>query len=184
MNFKITETELAGVYLIEKTKFNDERGYFMEFFREDSFNGKFKDLKFVQDNLSFSRKGVIRGLHFQKNPFAQGKLVSVLHGRIMDVAVNLKKNSKDFGKYIIKELSEENCSSLYIPDYFAHGFVAMEESYVLYKTTEYYNRESERGIRFNDPDINIKWNVVDPVVSEKDLKLPALKELIERGDYF
>ena len=184
MNFKITETELAGVYLIEKTKFNDERGYFMEFFREDSFNGKFKDLKFVQDNLSFSRKGVIRGLHFQKNPFAQGKLVSVLHGRIMDVAVNLRKNSKDFGKYIITELSEENCSSLYIPDYFAHGFVAMEDSYVLYKTTEYYNRESERGIRFNDPDINIKWNVVDPVVSEKDLKLPALKEIIERGDYF
>lgn len=184
MNFKITETELAGVYLIEKTKFNDERGYFMEFFREDSFNGKFKDLKFVQDNLSFSRKGVIRGLHFQKNPFSQGKLVSVPHGRIMDVAVNLKKNSKDFGKYIIKELSEENCCSLYISDYFAHGFVAMEDSYVLYKTTEYYNRESERGIRFNDPDINIKWNVVDPVVSEKDLKLPALEELIERGDYF
>ena len=184
MNFKITETELAGVYLIEKTKFNDERGYFMEFFREDLFKGKFKNLKFVQDNLSFSRKGVIRGLHFQKNPFAQGKLVSVLHGRIMDVAVNLRKNSKDFGKYIITELSEENCSSLYIPDYFAHGFVAMEESYVLYKTTEYYNRESERGIRFNDPDINIKWNVVDPVVSEKDLKLPALKDLIERGDYF
>ena len=127
MNFKITETELAGVYLIEKTKFNDERGYFMEFFREDLFKGKFKNLKFVQDNLSFSRKGVIRGLHFQKNPFAQGKLVSVLHGRIMDVAVNLRKNSKDFGKYIITELSEENCSSLYIPDYFAHGFVAVEE---------------------------------------------------------
>jgi dTDP-4-dehydrorhamnose 3,5-epimerase len=184
MNFKITETELSGVYLIEKVKFNDERGYFMEFYRDDSFRNIFRDIKFVQENLSFSKKGVIRGLHFQRRPFSQGKLISVIHGKIMDVAVNVIKDSKDFGKYVMRELSEENCRSFYIPDYFAHGFVALEDSYVLYKTTQYYNKESESGIRFDDPDIDVKWNMDNPVVSGKDLQLPLFKELIKKGDYF
>ncbi len=184
MNFKITETELSGVYLIEKVKFNDERGYFMEFYRDDSLSNQFSNIKFVQENLSFSKRGVIRGLHFQRKPFSQGKLISVIHGKILDVAVNLMKDSKDFGKYVMRELSEENCRSFYIPDYFAHGFVAVEDSYVLYKTTQYYNKESESGIRFDDPDIDVNWNTVDPVVSEKDSKLHLFKDLIEKGDHF
>ncbi len=184
MNFKLNETQLSGVFLIQRTRFNDERGYFTEFFREDFFKRQFKEINFVQENLSFSRKGVIRGLHFQKLPFSQGKLVSVIHGKILDVAVNLKNSSKDFGKYVMAELSEDNCNSLYIPGYCAHGFVALEDSYVLYKTTEYYHKESERGIRYDDPDIGVKWNIDKPVISEKDLKLTTFKELIQEGDYF
>jgi len=173
MNFKLNETQLSGVFLIQRTRFNDERGYFTEFFREDFFKRQFKEINFV-----------LRGLHFQKLPFSQGKLVSVIHGKILDVAVNLKNSSKDFGKYVMAELSEDNCNSLYIPDYCAHGFVALEDSYVLYKTTEYYHKESERGIRYDDPDIGVKWNIDKPVISEKDLKLTTFKELIQEGDYF
>ena len=112
------------------------------------------------------------------------KSFSVIHGKILDVAVNLKKSSKDFGKYVMAELSEDNCYSLYIPDYFAHGFVALEDSYVLYRTTGYYHKESEMGIRYDDPDIGVKWNIDNPVISEKDLKLLTFKELIQEGDYF
>ena len=184
MNFEISETELNGVFLVERKKFNDERGYFMEYFREDFFKDRFEGKQFMQDNLSYSKKGVIRGLHFQKKPYSQGKLVSVVRGKIMDVAVNLARNSKQFGKHITVELSESNCSSLYIPENFAHGFIALEDSYVIYKTTNFYNRESERGIRFDDKDIRINWGVSNPVVSPKDLELPSLREVIERGDFF
>lgn len=184
MNFNITPTDLEGVLLIERIKFNDDRGYFMEFFRDDFFKKEFKGKEFVQDNLSFSKKGVIRGLHFQKEPYSQDKLVSVIRGKIMDVAVNMKKNSKQFGKYVMVELSEENSNSLFIPNTFAHGFVALDDSYVLYKTTNFYNKDSECGVRFDDPDIGVKWKVSDPVVSMKDRELLSLKEIVERGDTF
>ncbi|MCL5888455.1 MAG: dTDP-4-dehydrorhamnose 3,5-epimerase [Candidatus Thermoplasmatota archaeon] len=184
MNFNVTSTDLEHVLLIERKKFNDDRGYFVEFFRNDFFQKEFKGKEFVQDNLSFSRKGVIRGLHFQKEPFSQGKLVSVIKGRIMDVAVNMERNSNQFGKYVMVELSEENSNSLFIPSTFAHGFVALDDSYVLYKTTNFYNKDSECGVRFDDPDIDVKWSVSDPIVSMKDRELLSLKEIVEKGDTF
>ena len=184
MNFNISSTNLDGVYLIGTTKFEDNRGYFIEIFREEFFKLEFKGKEFVQDNLSFSRKGVIRGLHYQKEPFSQDKLVSVIKGRIMDVAVNMEKNSIQFGKYVVAELSDENSNSLFIPGTFAHGFVALEDSFVLYKTTNFYNKDSECGVRFDDPDLNINWNVSDPVISLKDKELLSLREIIERGDTF
>ena len=179
MNFKITETELAGVYLIEKTKFNDERGYFMEFFREDSFNGKFKALKFVQDNLSFSKKGTVRGLHFQKHPYEQGKLVYAITGSIFDVAVDLRIDSGTFGKYISVNLSEENHRSVWIPPGFGHGFMALEDSHVMYKVTNEYNKEYDSGIVWNDPDIGIVWPDIPPIISDKDRKLMSFEKYKE-----
>ncbi|MHB1440827.1 MAG: dTDP-4-dehydrorhamnose 3,5-epimerase [Cuniculiplasma sp.] len=182
MNFTWERCELDGAFIVTRKKFQDDRGYFLEMFREDLFMKEMENVKFVQDNLSFSKKGVIRGLHFQKKPFQQGKLVSVVKGKILDVAINIEKNSGEFGKYIMVELSEENCRSLYIPDNCAHGFMALEDSYVLYRTTNYYNGDSESGIRYDDPTLNIPWDIGKPIVSEKDRKLPFLREMKEAGE--
>lgn len=159
-----------GIHLLQPSVFKDNRGYFFESFNEKKFNSITQlDIDFVQDNQSLSSKNVLRGLHFQLPPFAQAKLVRVVRGAVLDVAVDLRKNSPTFGKYYSVGLNEENNLSLFIPVGFAHGFVALKENTLfLYKCSEYYNKESEQTILWNDPDLNIDWKCTNPLISEKD----------------
>jgi len=167
---KIIETPIEGVLIIEPRIFKDDRGLFFESFNKDQFDAATDaNYAFVQDNQSVSKKGVLRGLHFQNPPFAQGKLVSVSRGAVIDVAVDIRKNSPTYGEHIAIELSEENRKQLWIPPGFAHGFVVLEENTSFcYKCTNNYSPDSEGTLRWNDPDLNIDWGVVDPVVSDKD----------------
>lgn len=177
MEFKFTPTSLPEVLLIETPKISDERGYFMENYKQSQFIASGIKAGFVQDNFSFSQKGVLRGLHYQLPPHAQGKLVRAITGRIWDVAVDIRKSSPTFGKWLGVELSEDNGLALYIPPGFAHGFVVLSESAgVLYKTTAEYHPPSERGIVWNDPKLNIVWPVQTPVLSDKDKKYPVLEK--------
>lgn len=163
--------EIDGPILIKPDIFGDNRGYFLETYNQQKFDFLSKEICFVQDNLSYSKKNTIRGLHFQEEPYAQGKLCRVIKGKVLDVAVDIRPDSKTFGKYVALELSGENNHSLWIPAGFAHGFsVLSEEAYFLYKCTNYYNKESERCILYNDSSLNINWQVEDPVVSIKDLE--------------
>lgn len=177
MNF--IETDIADVFVLEPKVFKDDRGYFFEAYNKTEFenHGLFYD--FVQDNQSMSSYGVIRGLHFQKGEFAQAKLVRVLHGTVLDVAVDLRKSSPTFGKYVAVELSQENNRMLLIPRGFAHGFSVLSQTAVFtYKCDNFYHKEAEGGIRFDDPDLNIDWRVNpnQAVLSDKDKLLPFLKE--------
>jgi len=168
---------IPEVILIEPIIFSDKRGFFFENFKEDNFlsNGI---TKMIQDNISHSTQGVIRGLHYQKNPKAQAKLVSVITGKIFDVAVDIRKNSPTFGKWVGEILSDQNHRSLYIPDGFAHGFsVLSEEANVLYKVSNEYSIENEGGIKWNDPTIGVQWSIKQPIISEKDNSLPLLKNI-------
>ena len=168
MNFN--NTEIEGLVLIETKKFHDSRGHFFESYQQDQFR-KFinQDIQFVQENESSSKKNVIRGLHFQKPPFSQGKLVRVPYGKVLDVAVDIRVHSKTYGKYLSVELSAENGLQLWIPEGFAHGFVALDDNSLLsYKCTNYYNKNSEDAIVWNDPQINIDWKVNKPILSDKD----------------
>jgi dTDP-4-dehydrorhamnose 3,5-epimerase len=169
-------TPLKGLNVIEPGIFSDERGYFFESYHEK----KMSELgigPFVQDNQSVSNKNVIRGLHFQKAPDEQGKLVRVVNGSALDVAVDIRKDSPTFGKHFSIELSEQNKLMLWIPPGFAHGFAALEDNTIfLYKVTSYYSPASETGIVYNDIDLNIDWKISSPVVSSKDRILPAFKE--------
>lgn len=171
MSFRFLRMDIPDVILIEPVSYTDARGYFLEMFKSSSFAENGIDLRFYQDNLSFSRKGTVRGLHFQKHPYEQGKLVSVITGSIFDVAVDLRINSDTFGKYVSVNLSRENQMSLWIPPGFGHGFMALEDSHVMYKVTNEYNREYDSGILWSDPDIGIEWPGIPPIVSEKDRKL-------------
>ncbi|HNQ13111.1 MAG TPA: dTDP-4-dehydrorhamnose 3,5-epimerase [Bacteroidia bacterium] len=174
---KVEETSLPGVFLITPKIFEDLRGHFFEAWNQQRFAQNNLDVEFVQDNQSLSKKGVIRGLHFQRPPYAQGKLVRVLRGSIIDVAVDIRKGSKNYGKHFAIELNTVNNNMLFIPAGFAHGFSVQEDqTAVLYKCTAPYHAEAEMGIRFNDKDLNINWKVDQPIVSEKDLDLPLLKE--------
>lgn len=159
-----------GIHLLQPSVFKDNRGYFFESFNKKNFDSVTKSgIDFVQDNQSLSAKNVLRGLHFQVPPFAQAKLVRVVRGSVLDVAVDLRKNSPTYGKHFAVELNEENNLSLFIPAGFAHGFATLEENTIfLYKCSEYYNKESERTILWNDPDLNINWNCDNPVISDKD----------------
>tara|TARA_B110000467_G_scaffold43323_1_gene39814 strand:- start:433 stop:969 length:537 start_codon:yes stop_codon:yes gene_type:complete len=178
MTFTFTRLSLSEIVLIEPKLFPDIRGYFHENFKESEFSANGIDLKFVQDNVSFSTKSVLRGLHYQKAPKGQAKLISVISGEIFDVAVDLRKDSKTFGKWISQILSNENHKMLYIPEGFAHGFCTLSDTaHVLYKTTNEYSYEHERGIIWNDPDILISWPIQNPLVSEKDKKLPRLQNI-------
>jgi dTDP-4-dehydrorhamnose 3,5-epimerase len=177
MPITIKNMDIPDVKLVEPAVFNDTRGYFLESYKKSCFENSGIKFDFVQDNHSFSVKNTIRGMHFQKKPYEQGKLVSVITGKIMDVAVDLRPNSKYFKKYVYAILSEENKKMLWVPPGFAHGFLAMEDSHVLYKVTSEYNKEYEAGIIWNDPEIAIKWPVNSPLLSEKDLKLPFLKNI-------
>ena len=177
MPFSFKNLEIPDILLVEAKSFLDQRGYFMEIFQYTTFSNNGIDEKFVQDNFSHSLKGVLRGLHFQKNPQAQAKLVTALRGEIFDVAVDIRKNSPTFGKWVGQILSEENHRLLYIPEGFAHGFcVLSDEADVLYKVNKDYSPENETGILWNDPDIGIKWPIDNPILAEKDLQLPLLKD--------
>jgi dTDP-4-dehydrorhamnose 3,5-epimerase len=168
---------LKGILEIRPAVFRDERGYFFEAFNIKSFRDAGITAEFVQDNQSFSRKGTIRGLHFQNPPHAQGKLIWVSSGKVLDVIVDLRKNSPDFGKYIRVELDSKDFKILYIPPGFAHGFAALEDSIFQYKCTALYHKNSESGINPKDPSLAIDWLVNDPIISEKDLNLPFFADL-------
>jgi dTDP-4-dehydrorhamnose 3,5-epimerase len=175
--FKFIKTFINGVYIIEPTVFGDERGYFMETYHENEFKQAGIDVTFVQDNQSKSKKGVLRGLHFQKtNP--QGKLVRVIKGEVFDVAVDLRKDSSTYGKWEGVKLSEENKKQFYVPEGFAHGFLVLsDEAEFMYKCTNFYDAEDEGGILWNDPNIGIKWPIKDInqiILSEKDKQLKKL----------
>ena len=172
-----TKTEIDGVYIIEPKVFGDNRGYFMETYNENEFKSNGLDYTFVQDNQSKSKKGVLRGLHFQKT-HPQAKLVRVLEGEVLNVAVDLRKGSKTYGKWVGVVLSEENKKMFMIPRGFAHGFVVLSDTATFaYKCDEFYHPEDEGGIAWNDPDVAIDWQYEgEPLLSEKDKKHPTLKE--------
>lgn len=176
-NFSFTETKIKGIYIIDVKTYGDNRGYFMETYKEDVFVEAGLDYCFVQDNQSSSRRGVLRGLHFQKD-FPQAKLVRVLKGEVYDVAVDLRKSSETYGKWVGVLLSEENHRQFMIPRGFAHGFVVVSDyAEFAYKCDELYHPEDEGGILWNDPDVNIKWpDVGEIILSEKDKKNPTLAE--------
>ena len=179
MPFQIRTTPIDGLLVIEPKVFADERGFFMESFKASDFAAFGITQNFVQDNHSKSRKGVIRGLHFQRAPYAQGKLVRVTRGRAWDVAVDLRKGSPTFGTWCAVELSADNHLLFWIPEGFAHGFLALEDdTELLYKCTAEYNQTPDGGIRWDDPDIDVAWPQigVPPLLSTKDAVLPLLKD--------
>ncbi len=165
-----TNSEIEGIIIIETKKFNDERGNFFENYHHEKFCEFTKmNIQFVQENESSSKINVVRGLHFQSPPHSQGKLVRVSYGKVIDVVVDLRKNSKTYGKTFSIELSKDNGKQLWIPEGFGHGFVSLEDNSILsYKCTNYYNKESEDAILWNSKELNINWNVTNPIVSEKD----------------
>jgi len=178
MPFTFLRLEIPDVISIIPKSFPDERGFFYETFKESEFTSNGIDKRFVQDNFSHSIHGVIRGLHYQTNPHAQAKLVTVLKGEIFDVAVDIRKNSHTYGKWVGEILSADNHKSLYIPEGFAHGFcVLSKEADVLYKVTQEYSPNDERGILWNDPDINIAWPIKNPILNQKDSVLPLLQNI-------
>jgi len=176
---KIIETGFEGLYIIQPKVYSDSRGYFFESFKLETFLMAGIPFNPVQDNESRSVKGVIRGLHYQLNPFGQAKLIRVVVGKIYDVAVDLRENSKTYGKWYGIELDSENKTQLFIPKGFAHGFSVLSDIVVFqYKCDNFYNPEFDRGISLNDPDLGIDWRLEDlkPTISEKDLKHPGFKE--------
>ena len=178
MSFIFKKLNIPEIILVESKSFSDNRGYFMESFKESDFINNGINTKFVQDNFSHSIKDVLRGLHYQKNPKAQAKLVTALQGEIFDVAVDIRKNSPTYGKWVGEILSEKNNNLLFIPEGFAHGFCVLSETAdVLYKVNNEYSPENERGIKWNDLDIDISWPISNPILHQKDSNLPTLKNL-------
>lgn len=174
---EIKETAIEGLLIIQPRVFPDERGYFYESFNEAKLQAQGFDRKFVQDNISKSTKNVLRGLHFQKPPHAQGKLVQVIRGAVLDVAVDIRKNSPTYGKYFSIELNEENKTQLFVPEGFAHGFLTLEDDTIFsYKCTDFYNKDAEGSLLWDDQDLNINWGVDQPIVSEKDRKASSFQD--------
>lgn len=157
---------------------SDPRGWFLEIFKEPTFKEINSTIKYVQDNLSYSAKGIVRGLHLQLKPFEQAKVVTVIHGKVLDVVVDLRKGSSTFGNVYSCELSSSNRKILFIPEGFAHGFSALEDSYFFYKCSSVYSPQHETGIRWDDPQLKIDWRINEPVLSVKDQGLPTLDELL------
>ena len=181
MTIQVIETAIPDVKIIVPQVFGDERGFFMESWNQKEFEEKVcKGIRFVQDNHSRSKKGVIRGLHYQTQPHAQAKLVRCLYGRIYDVAVDIRKESKSFGKWVGVELTADNKKQLWIPEGFAHGFVVLSDyAEVFFLFYDFWHKECEANIIWNDKDINIHWpDVADAIVSEKDLKAPTFKNSV------
>lgn len=185
MPFEFKKLDIPEVILVTPKVFGDNRGFFLESYQKSTFAQNGIDVDFNQDNHSKSTKGVLRGLHYQKAPKAQAKLVRCSRGKIFDVAVDIRKKSPTFGKWVGEILSEENKNMLYIPAGFAHGFVVLsDEAELLYKASNEYSAENDRGIRWNDPNINIQWGIgFEPLISEKDSKQPFLKD-IKQEDLF
>lgn len=182
----VIKTDIEGVVIIEPKVFGDDRGYFFESFSQPRFDELVRPVKFVQDNESKSKYGVLRGLHFQKGQHAQSKLVRVVKGRVLDVAVDIRKGSPTFGKYVAVELTEDNHRQFFVPRGFAHGFAVMsEEAIFQYKCDNLYAPESEGAIIWNDPEIGIDWGLAadDVVLSPKDMCHPMLKDAPELFDY-
>jgi dTDP-4-dehydrorhamnose 3,5-epimerase len=179
---KLIETELPEIKIIEQNVFNDERGFFFESFNLRNFNSLMrKNYDFVQDNISFSKKGTLRGLHAQSAPFSQGKLIKVLNGGIFDVAVDIRPNSHSFGKYVSVLLTSKNFRQLWVPEGFAHGFLALEENTLIeYKTTNYYSKDNELIYKWDDPYFNINWPKLDLpfLISNKDNCAPYLTDKV------
>ncbi len=177
MPFEVKKLAIPEVFLIKSLAFSDPRGFFLEAYKSSDFIQLGITRVFVQDNLSCSKKGVLRGLHYQLNPSAQGKLVKVLRGSILDVAVDIRKGSPHFGKWVSETLTAENNLMLWVPEGFAHGFLSMEnDTLVLYKNTNEYSPALDRGIIWNDPQIGIDWGISNPILSDKDIKHPFLIE--------
>lgn len=177
---KVIRTDIEGLAVIEPKVFSDERGYFFEAFNQKAFNEEVGPVEFVQDNESKSSYGVVRGLHFQRPPYSQAKLVRVVKGRVLDVAVDLREGSPTYGKHFSVELSDENHRMLFIPRGFAHGFSVLSEEVIFqYKCDNYYHPESEGAVAWNDPDLGIDWGIpADKVIlSAKDAKNPLLKDM-------
>ena len=176
--FKITKLDIEGLLIIEPTVFGDDRGYFYESYNKKELEEVGFDVEFIQDNQSKSKKGVLRGLHYQKTK-PQGKLVRVISGRIIDIALDIRKDSKTFGKWYSIELSAENKKQLYVPEGFAHGFVVISDyAEFLYKVTDYYDPSDEAGILYNDPTLNIDWgNIEEVILSDKDKVQPLFKDI-------
>jgi dTDP-4-dehydrorhamnose 3,5-epimerase len=173
---QLIPTHIPDLFLIQPRVFEDDRGYFFESYNKSVFDKQGIDADFVQDNQSLSHKGVLRGLHFQNPPFAQGKLVRVIQGGVLDVAVDIRKSSPTYGKWFAHELTGANKMMMWIPAGFAHGFLTLEDNTVFsYKCTNYYNKASEDCILWNDPDIGIEWNASNPQLSEKDKEGKAFR---------
>ena len=174
MNF--IKTAIEGVVIIEPLVFEDERGHFFEYYQKELFKKNGIENNFVQDNQSLSQKGVLRGLHFQGQPYAQAKLIRVIKGSVLDVAVDIRKNSPTYGNHVAVELSESNKKTLYIPEGFAHGFLTLADNTIFsYKCSNYYNKASEGALLWNDKDLAINWGITTPILSGKDKEAPTLK---------
>lgn len=177
MPFHFQPLAIPEVILVEPQRFGDTRGFFMETYQYETFAANGIALRFVQDNHSRSAKGVLRGLHYQKDPVAQGKLLKAVVGEIFDVAVDIRRGSPTFGQWVGEILSAENGRLLYVPPGFAHGFCVLSETAdLIYKTTDYYHPESEKGIIWNDPQIGVEWPIANPLLSIRDQALPSLAE--------
>ena len=186
MAFKFTPTEIPDVVLIEVDTYPDHRGFFRETYKESAYEEGGFPWKFVQANFSKSRKDVVRGLHFQHEPAGIGKLISVTHGRILDVAADIRPASPTYKRWVSAELSGENGSMLYVPPGFAHGFCALEDdSFVNYMMTGEFSPAHDAGVRWNDQEIGVEWPIADPILSQKDGNLPFLNEIEDRlrADY-
>ena len=172
---KFKHYEIEGIVEVIPDIFEDNRGFFFESYHEEKFREHGINDKFVQSNQSFSRKGVLRGLHYQMEPHAQAKLVRVVKGSALDIAVDIRRHSPTFGQYCQCTLTEKDNNMLYVPAGFAHGFLALEDCVLQYMCSDLYHKASEGGIQWNDPTLAIAWNMTDPIVSEKDLKLQSFK---------
>ena len=183
---EIIQTAIEGVLIVEPRAFADDRGFFMETYNHERYLQSGVNGEFVQDNVSVSKKGTLRGLHYQAPPFTQGKLVQVLRGSVMDVAVDIRFGSPTFGKYVSVELSAENKKQFWIPAGFAHGFVALEDDTIFsYKCTNVYSPENDRGVLWNDAKIGIEWPFPETefLISDKDKKQPLLKDIAQEFSY-
>lgn len=173
---EIQDTPIKGLMIIKPNVFDDNRGYFYESWNKELFQILGNDIDFVQDNQSLSQKDVLRGLHFQKPPYEQGKLVHVIKGSVMDISLDIRKNSPTYGHHFSVILSDENKKLLWVPPGFAHGFVALESDTIFtYKCTNFYNKDAEGTLLWNDSDLNINWGVEDPIISEKDAKAESFR---------
>jgi dTDP-4-dehydrorhamnose 3,5-epimerase len=178
---QIKETGFEGLVELTPHLYYDDRGWFYEFYKDSTLKEFGIDMNFPQENLSFSQKGVVRGMHFQLPPYGQAKLATVISGTVLDVVADLRKGSKTFGQIYACQLDSRRKNMLMVPEGFAHGFAALEDSIFFYKCSNVFHKPSESGVVWNDPDLNIQWPVDDPIVSEKDKLLPTFEKLLRNS---